>query len=196
MIELTSQLRYNAKTDGTGFLAFGEGHSSAFGLGQITASYITGSHAFKAGFLFQRGYQTTSSGNGPFPYNYQLFNGVPRQIQEWVSPTYIESWLAANVGVYAQDQWTLRKLTITAGLRFDYNKGKNPAQTFPAGMFTPTFSFPEQKDLPNWKDFSLRLGGRTTCLATARQPSRDPSAGTSHRTPRAWRQITIQRIRS
>ena len=56
------------------------------------------------------------------------------------------------------DQWTVNRLTLNAGLRFDYHNASVPAQHVPARRFVPAFDFEEIKDVPNWKDLSPRLG--------------------------------------
>ena len=49
-------------------------------------------------------------------------------------------------------------MTLNLGVRFDYLNGYNPAQCRPAGQFTPEFCFERRDNVPNWKDFSPRLG--------------------------------------
>jgi hypothetical protein len=49
-------------------------------------------------------------------------------------------------------------MTINGGLRFDYFRGFIPDQTSPAGRFVPARSFPGKDNLPNWKNWSPRLG--------------------------------------
>jgi hypothetical protein len=62
------------------------------------------------------------------------------------------------LGLYAQDQWKLRRLTLNLGVRFDSINAYSPAQSRPADKYLPAVSFPEANDIPNWKDVSPRLG--------------------------------------
>jgi hypothetical protein len=64
-----------------------------------------------------------------------------------------------NVGIYSQDQWTLRRLTLNLGLRFDYINGWDPEQSVAAGSWVPERTYPETRNLPNFKDLSPRVGG-------------------------------------
>ena len=42
-----------------------------------------------------------------------------------------------TTGIYAQDQWVVRKLTLNLGLRYDSLLGTVPAHHLPAGYFVP-----------------------------------------------------------
>jgi len=63
-----------------------------------------------------------------------------------------------NMGLYSQDQWTVKKATMNLGVRFDYLNAWDPAQSAAAGLFVPARFYPEAKNLPNFKDLSPRLG--------------------------------------
>ena len=62
-----------------------------------------------------------------------------------------------DVGLYAQDTWTLNRFTFNLGVRSDIFKNGNPAQSSPAGTWVPARDFPE---LPaaDWKTLVPRLG--------------------------------------
>ena len=63
-----------------------------------------------------------------------------------------------KVGFFAQDQWTVNRLTLNLGLRFDYLKGSAPALDVPAGTWVPARHFDAVTDIPNWKDWTPRVG--------------------------------------
>jgi hypothetical protein len=120
-------------------------------------SYVTGSHALKVGFTHISGtYWLT---HPPVPPILRMLNGVPFQVQLIAKPGEAKPRLNHDLGLYAQDQWTFRQLTLNLGLRFDYLNGQVDAQYAPAGRwFLPERQLREINDVPNWKDISPRIG--------------------------------------
>ena len=66
--------------------------------------------------------------------------------------------LKAELSMFIQDKWTLNKLTLTGGLRFDYFNTYFPETPLGPGPLVPTrnFTVPEYK-WDNWKDISPRI---------------------------------------
>jgi hypothetical protein len=118
---------------------------------------VTGSHAFKTGFYSLSGRQIYD-GEPIFPVQYTFRNRVPVGLTQMASPDHAESRIKLDLGMYAQDQWTLKKLTLNVGLRVEYFNGYNPAQVRPAGEFVPEFRFDPVYNVPNWTDLNPRLG--------------------------------------
>ena len=123
---------------------------------------MTGSHAFKAGMTLQQGYPARDS-ETVNAYNYnattlQLNNGVPTQITMFTDPIIEIENLKANLGLYVQDKWTRKRLTLNGGLRFDYLNAYVPAQNEPPGPFVLPRSFAPVYGYPDWRDLSPRLG--------------------------------------
>ena len=125
---------------------------------QASVSYITGSHALKVGFMSMTGQHEARHIEGVFSEQYQFNNRVPIGIKQAAYPHAQLSKLKYNLGIYAQDTWTIDRLTLNLGVRLDFLNGYNPAQTRPGGLYTPAINFPEYKNVPNWKDISPRLG--------------------------------------
>ena len=65
-----------------------------------------------------------------------------------------------NCGIYAQDAWTMDRLTVNGGIRFDWFNGSVPGGTRPAGFFAPEITLPDPvvEDIPNWKNTTFRSG--------------------------------------
>jgi hypothetical protein len=121
-----------------------------------SASYVTPSHLLKAGIY----YKWLSNGQTSFRSNSETsytFNGnTPNQITEYASPLTVKR-LGNDMGIYLQDRWTMGRLTLSPGLRFDYFHGSVPAQALPADRFLPVRSFGEVDCVPCWKDLNPRF---------------------------------------
>jgi hypothetical protein len=63
-----------------------------------------------------------------------------------------------DLGIFAQDQWSLKRLSLNLGIRFDYWRGYIPAQTIPATYLLPERRFDIVDNTPSFKDINPRLG--------------------------------------
>ena len=126
---------------------------------QASLSYITGTHAFKVGFLDTWGTRDESYENIPASVRYRFNNGVPNQITQVATPYGFVSNLGAELGVYAQDRWTIDRLTLNVGARFDYLNINFPEQSVGPGPLVPNrnITFPKN-DYLGWTDISPRIG--------------------------------------
>jgi hypothetical protein len=121
-------------------------------------SYDTGSHAAKLGFTLRTGNRTQNTNPLSDFWTYSLLNGIPQSVTLTAAPYVVSQNINADLGVYAQDRWTLRRLTLTGGVRFDYFNNSVPALSAAAGRWVGARSFPAIDDVPNWKDISPRFG--------------------------------------
>jgi hypothetical protein len=137
---------------------------------RLATSYVTGSHAARVGITFQHDSAYTTENVTNNGVTYQLRNGAPTQITEYATPLSLSEVTRANVGIFGQDQWTIKRLTLTMGLRFDYYNNYVPAETNGPGPLVPgrNATFPEVDDAPNWKNVSPRLGGAFDLFGTGR----------------------------
>jgi hypothetical protein len=126
---------------------------------QASLSYVTGAHAIKVGFLDTFGTRRVDYTNIDSNTRYRFNNGVPNQITEIATPYGFRNNLGSELGIYAQDKWTLKQLTLNLGLRYDYLNINYPEQTLVAGGLVPNrnITFPAT-DYLGWKDVSPRLG--------------------------------------
>ena len=123
---------------------------------RVAVSYVTGSHTFKSGlYLLQALVHRRATINHDVSYTF--LNAVPQSVTFWATP-YEREGRVRSLGLYAQDQWTIRKLTLNLGLRFDSFDGWVPEQHLPAGRWVPARDFPRVEGVPDWKDLSPRLG--------------------------------------
>ena len=73
---------------------------------------------------------------------------------------YHDYWQLDNeLGVFAQDRWTVKHVTLTGGIRADYLKTHFPGQTLGPVQFVPNrnISIPDTPGL-SWKDVTPRMG--------------------------------------
>ena len=113
-------------------------------------SYITGSHTFKVGTNWHNGNHTFGA-EPNFSDYYLFFFQRPIAITSISSPHRQRSELDMVLGLFAQDSWTLDRLTLNVGIRYDHIVASSPAQTRPAGFYTEEVFFAERKNIPNWK---------------------------------------------
>jgi hypothetical protein len=131
---------------------------------QGSVSYVTGSHNIKTGAQYQRGtFFHTYDGNGDL---YQVYRssttGIPYSVPDSVvirnTPLarYGER-LNHDIGIFVQDTWTVRRLTVTGGIRYEWLNAQVEAAETPAGRFVPARKFDVIKDVPNWGDPAPRM---------------------------------------
>jgi len=151
-------------------------------------SYITGTHNFKVGVdlnQFSQGrksYTDVNLINQAISYRFR--DRVPNQVTIYNTPNGPYNTATEN-NVYAQDQWTIRKLTLNLGFRYGVYDAFIPAQHLPAGPYVPERDFAEVTHSPHWQNLSPRLGaaydlsgnGRTALkVSIGRYPIRNVGA--------------------
>jgi hypothetical protein len=124
---------------------------------QGSASYVTGSHNIKFGVQHSWGLDgNTLAQNADLVQNY--LGGVPSTVllEATANPkTYWSERLNANLGIYAQDQWTFKRLTVNYAGRWEYVNEQVNGQPNQAGRFSTIPAFADIK-MPVWKSFSPR----------------------------------------
>ena len=116
-----------------------------------SASYVTGSHNLKAGFSWSFGPDRThTSRQADLTQNY--VNGQPQSVTVTSTPMYVNAYMARDLGFFVQDTWTVKRLTVNPGVRVEYFNARMNEISVPAGRFVPARFFPEEKNLPNWKN--------------------------------------------
>lgn len=121
-------------------------------------SYVTGTHNVKVGFNRVHGFAETTN------YNlnalaYQFNNGVPNQLTMRANPVKFRNHLNNDLGIFAQDKWTLDRATINLALRYDNFNASFPEQRVGPAALAPnrSFVFPAEDNL-NWNDLTYRSG--------------------------------------
>jgi hypothetical protein len=131
-------------------------------------SYVTGSHNIKAGFQWAFGPdEQVGSRQADLIQNY--VNGIPQTVTVSNGDVRVPARVVADVGIYAQDTWTYKRLSVSPGVRVENFSAKMAAVIEPAGRFVAARYIPEQKCLPCWKgDVRPRLSGAYDLFGTGR----------------------------
>jgi len=161
ILEQSTGLRYNANN------ALGDPRDSDRYTQRFSVSYVTGSHAFKTGVYLEEGiWNYSSEQNGDV--NYRFFNRVPNLITQFATPYTEKGRMLPDLGVFAQDQWTVKRFTLNYGVRFDYLRNFVPEQDVPAGQFVPARRYDRVDSVPKWTDINPRLGVSYDLFGTGR----------------------------
>src|SRR5262249_31442952 len=115
---------------------------------QSSASYVTGSHNAKVGIQWRRPapHTTPRAGHGGLKQRYR--NGVPDSVSIPAVPAHAKAGVDPEIGRYVQDSWTIKRLTVNAGLRFDYFDGRIYSTDASAGRFVSARSVEDFRPLP------------------------------------------------
>ena len=117
IVEQTTGVRYNSATASSARSiqqAIGPAPQPA----RLRVLYITGSHAFKAGLQLEESSYEIESEVGNTNIEDAFRNGVPVQLTQWATPFGLDAH-NKDFAFYAQDQWTLQRLTLTYGVRYE-----------------------------------------------------------------------------
>ena len=129
-------------------------------------SYVSGTHNIKAGIQDSWGnYRRTYLANGDLRAFFT--NGVPTRVDVLNTPWERRDQLHADVGIFAQDAWTLHRLTLNYGARWEYFSHGIPVETAPAGRFTGARTF-GPIEMPTWKSIAPRFGAVYDLTGTQR----------------------------
>ena len=84
---------------------------------------------------------------------------MPNQLTESISPWINNARVPAWHALFAQEQWTLGRLTLQGALRFDRASSWFPEQQVGPSRFLPVaITFPETEGVDSYKDITPRMG--------------------------------------
>src|SRR5262249_1075126 len=125
---------------------------------QFKVSYVTGTHAIKVGISVEQGWNEAYEWVN-HQMTYHFLNGVPNRITQFGTPYTDSNRLNADLSVYAQDRWTIKRLTVTYGARFSYFNAGVPAQhADPTPLVPFARDFAPVTCVPCWTDIDPRVG--------------------------------------
>lgn len=135
---------------------------------QGSLTYVTGTHSIKTGAQMQWGtFLHSDISNGDIVQRYSTavldqFGAVsalrgPVDVLAQNTPVLSQERLNADLGLYGQDTWSLNRLTLTAGIRWEYINSQVDQTAAAVGRFVPERVQPVRADLPNWKNWAPRF---------------------------------------
>jgi hypothetical protein len=136
------------------------GHTGFTNVVQGSVSYVTGSHSAKFGARFHRNDST-------FPTNYYndaqlkyfFRGGAPYQFTMYADQASEQNQKENIFSLYAQDRWTINRLTLQAGLRFERLSDSFDEQRMGPNRFLPAAVVFASQDGPlAQKDLQPRFG--------------------------------------
>jgi hypothetical protein len=131
-------------------------------------SYVTGSHNIKFGYngLYDYDNQDSNAANSQ-GLVYQFNNGVPNQFWE-LSGQFKSQWRTRYDAFFAQDQWTVNRLTLQGAVRYEHAWSYYPESYIGGTRFFPTFTNIPASDGANFNDILPRVGAAYDVFGTGR----------------------------
>jgi hypothetical protein len=124
---------------------------------RASVAYVTGAHSLKFGHTGTYFTDNRTSYTNDQQLMFRLNNGVPNQLTEAVPFTQLAR--ASILAFYGQEQWTLGRLTLQGGIRYDRARGWFPQQTIgPTRFFPNPVVYPEQGGVDTYRDWTPRVG--------------------------------------
>jgi hypothetical protein len=121
-------------------------------------AYVTGRHSFKVGYQHTLMTDDRTWSTNSTDLWYRVNNGIPNQLTQTISP-WINNARAGWDAVFAQEQWTMRRLTLQAAVRYDIARSWFPEQNIGPDRFLPVaYHFEETKGINSYKDITPRFG--------------------------------------
>jgi carboxypeptidase family protein len=162
VVEQSTGMAYRAPSD------FSRGRPERVESFRSAVSYVTGAHSVKVGMSHRSGsereyrFDTT-------PLTYRFNNGSPNQLTQRAMPLELRTRVDHDMGVFAQDRWTLRGFTLTAGLRYDYYTNSFPEQHVGPAQLAPSrdITFPKQRG-STYQDITPRFGAAYDLFGTGK----------------------------
>jgi hypothetical protein len=138
---------------------------------RFSMTYLTGAHRIKTGFAADESlpYQSfVDRGPTPFTVSFRVtrdatgtpISGTPISLTEYATPTNSNSEVKVrpDLGIFIQDQWTMHRVTLNLGVRYEYHRTKaDPVTTF-AGPYNDAHDLPGLDCIPCWHDIDPRFG--------------------------------------
>jgi len=135
---------------------------------RASVSFVSGSKSLKIGYQGSQLGDLRSANRGPNALRYRFNNGVPNQLTMFINEYQNDLWMRDD-GLFAQGQWTLNRLTLQGGLRFDRAWSWAPEQQEGPVRFLPVpLAFPETPGVDSYKDLQPRISATYDLFGTGK----------------------------
>ena len=128
---------------------------------RATVSYVTGAHNMKFGYQRDSYAEETTDFANDTQLTYLFNDGVPFGFTYRIAPWQTSSRTASH-GFFAQDQWTLGRLTVQGALRYDRAWSWFPAEHNGAPVSSrfnaAPITFPRSDGVSAYNDITPRMG--------------------------------------
>ena len=128
---------------------------------RASASYVTGAHSMKVGYQGAYLIEEVQDFSGDTQLTYGFFQGAPSSVTMRIAPWQISDRTAYSA-FYAQDQWTMGRLSLQGALRFDHAWSWFPAEHNGAPTATrfntAPITFPASDGVKGYNDITPRIG--------------------------------------
>ena len=121
-------------------------------------TFVTGSHNLKVGVQDTWGPENWTRINNADIQSVEYRSGVPESVVVWNTPVESHGRVDADLGIFGQDSWTIKRLTVSPGVRFEWFASQVRDEAAPAGRFVAARQFAGFEINPKWFDVSPRLG--------------------------------------
>jgi len=127
-----------------------------------SAAYITGSHSLKFGYqgAYWRDDREQHVNSQSLGYIGIELPGVPFfpiSINQYINP-FVVNARAMQASFFAQDSWTMNRLTLQGALRYDHPWSWFPEQVIPKSQYFPGASFAKTDGVTGYNDITPRMG--------------------------------------
>jgi hypothetical protein len=127
-----------------------------------SASYITGSHSMKFGYqgAYWRDDREMHVNSQSLGYVGVSIPGIPFfpiAINQYINPFIVNS-RAMQASFFAQDSWTMNRLTVQGALRYDHPWSWFPETEIPTQRFFPGATFAKTDGVTGYNDITPRMG--------------------------------------
>jgi hypothetical protein len=204
VIEQNTSLQYRGKGGDGGSSALFSYSTQEINTLSGSVTYVTGSHSVKVGVTDTWALTRSSTKTNSSALLYRFTGGTPTQFTQYAP---IEggtgSKVIGEIGFFAQDRWTIKRLTLNLGVRYDQYIGGYPEQTLGPALYLPTRNLHfDAVTGNNLKDITPRVAaaydlfgnGKTALkvnwgkyiMATTPIGNPAPTAATSTQVTRSW----------